>query len=1546
MNQSLRVLIVDDHPNFCREIRQLLETLEMVHVVGEAKDGLQALEMTERLRPDLVLMDQNMPGLSGVSATYQIKARWPHTRVLFVAASETPRNAALAAGAEGYFLKGEDTAKLVEMITNPPPRRRPYRAPLVKPPQQSDLPHPRLWKTIGLGIGILLLGALILIPGISLSTIALICGMLFFIYGLKYYGSVALILAATSGIGNNNGNGNGFNGVFNGFGATNGIKNGLAAHKPGLVRSLIGRILGRGTNGVTNGIRGKGGNHQHQKDNGVSVNGFKIAPDEQPFISIHLPLYNETRVVDRLLEACTRLDYKNYEVLVADDSTDETIRHLEKWTKHPKVRVSHRINRTGFKGAALKHAMEVMDPRTQFIAVFDADFIPPPTILHQFLSYFFNGNGHNGNNRSTNGDLEIVDESLAVVQGYQWHVLNASENWITRGIRTEFSGSYVVERPGQELTGGMKMISGSVFMIRADLLRNLGWGTSITEDWELTIRLYLEGYRVLFSPFIQAPAECVADFKQLARQRMRWSEGHTFNVKKYFFPLLRSPKLTKREKLEFLYYAPYYLQSIFFIFGTVAWFISEIFFRTHLPFWTATLGWSLVFTNTFALILMNTAGLFLERGIKRNLGGLLSFVLLTFLLVPYQAYSSLKGLLEPHEGGWHRTDKTGVITDVIDKLGMGRRMRRLMPKKKSKKGSKLDLEKRLGNLATQISHYIPRPIRRALRPGNLSFRVISGLVIGLMALGVLASGGQGVATEVSDPSNVFYFYEDTTPEEYLMRQTQPSGTQTSTDRAGTFYSDTFAVDWGVNTGTTTVYFYATSGSSSCNISLTLNAGSTSLGSGTLSIPEFADDYFSTSFNTSSYTFSEGERLSLEVGDPCSDVTLFWDGSRNDSRLETPTLAGRDVTTLLMALMVLVPVGTSIVTRNRKAAVWLVTLIFSILLTISLFVQQVMPASAEVEETTNTFWFYDDTTPEQHMMFQAQPSGTETSAAATNTDFYSDTFPADWEVNGGTSTVYIVAEVVSVGSSFTITLEAGSDGDWTQLGTNTQIQLTCPKQLITLTMSTSSYTFSSGERLRLRISTESGATIYWDGASNNSRLVTPTIVIAETNLLFLFVVYLIPIVTGLMTRKSRLGYRIISIIISIVVTLAILATQVYTVSAEISETTNTFWFYNQTTPQTYMMYQTQPSGSDQYFDEEGDIYFYSDTFPDGWSVQAGTTTVYMHVYSLAAIDSDITWRLYAGSGASWTELGSGLMDCPFPTNGLMQVSFSTSSHDFSSGEQFRLVGSVGTALEIDWDGAYNDSRIVTPTIVIPEWGLLFLLLVPLLPYLVSLFWKRRRFAGGLVTILLAGCVTLGLLGAQVQPVSAAPNFDVSNSNTFWWYDDTSPLTYMMYQTQPSGSNTSASNTVVSFYSDTWPADWQVNSGTSTVYFYVSTTGNRSVNFTLYAGTTGSWTSLGTGSWSGNQGSTPGLVSTSFSTSGYTFSTGDRLRLDVNPTTIQVTVYWDGSYNNSRLVIPGITVPENALILLVVVGLIPIVMGRLKRRKLKRIHICNHRKGNGG
>jgi cellulose synthase/poly-beta-1,6-N-acetylglucosamine synthase-like glycosyltransferase/CheY-like chemotaxis protein len=2078
----LRVLIADGRPSIRQELKEVLAKVEGVRIVAEAGNGSEAIEQAEHFRVDVVLMSQDLPGTSADSATRRIKAKRPKTRVWILVDGEVRRIEAVGIGADGCFVNGNSHRDLIEAFKKLLAYRQLPRVISldVKPPE-STWGAKRLWTTVGIVFGFVLLASLILFPRISLPTIALICGFFFLFYGLKYYGSVALILLATSGAPNGNGNGNGLNGVFNGMGVTNGLKHKPDLEKPGLLRALVGRILGWDPNGRSNGTRSV---QTEDKSNGRSLkngNGYHFRGSEQPFISIHLPIYNETRVVDRLLEACTRLDYQNYEVLVADDSTDETIRHLEKWAKHPKVKISHRINRTGFKGAALKHAMEVMDPRARFIVVFDADFIPPPTILHQFLSYFFGVNGNNGNNHvnGKNGhELELIDEKLAVVQGYQWHVLNASENWITRGVRTEFSGSYVVERPGQELTAGMKMISGSVFMIRADLLRDVGWGTSITEDWELTIRLYLEGYRVLYSPFIQAPAECVSDFKQLARQRMRWAEGHTFNVKKYFLSILRSPRLTWREKLEFYYYVPYYLQSVLFILGTATWFISEIFLRTHLPFWTATLGWSLVFTNTFALIFMNIAGLYLERGVRRNFGGLLSFVLLTFLLVPYQAYASLKGLLEPHEGGWHRTDKTGVITDVIDRLKLGKRMRRLAPKKKPRK---IDLDKRLGMPLAKLSRYLPEPLKRFTRRHGLAFRVMSSLVIGLLLLAILASQvpvgsaapdvfylrdttTNGASPSGEDMNNVqgssentltfddvsdeaYWYTELTYPNggddasvaagnytfnmyfnqlpsswwdtdyEYRQQITVTAGTTavpsgyavsinfnhatlvtnsksqsdgddirivfwtgsgwTELDRAlqegsawnnnatrvwfktqaaisasgsdnnyylyygntsatsppanksniYTFWDDfddsSLGAGWSLDgigtvsggstnesgtvvtisattsgdiwstaddayhlarsaTGNFVAESYTTglsgshgtwskyggvhlrdttaAGSKNANMSEVYSAvgatfsyrvatngttsettsanrynynriirsdgtaegyqsndgitwsqiGSTITFTGGLSDPvrigpilaglsstshsvdvdwfkirPYVDPEPTTGFgsevdapyvqivvsvyhtdgdgsdpqeivtsstitvdaNTSdpyalpigsgteqTFTSSDPQRLRVNIDvtavNGSGSFTLAYDSSSNASSLDTPIVTVPDLTVYLIAVVVFIPAVMNIFMRKRRLVTRIAMFMVSFLVALALLGQQVLPVSAApdvfyLRDTTangaspagedmnlnqgssedtlvfddasdEAYWYTDITYPtggddasvaagnytlnmyfdqlptwydadwdcrkkitinasqvpgnltnfpvlvnlssDSDLAAGAQSDGDDvlfttsdgttkvsheieyfngTSGAlqawvelpsvsgSNNTDFYMyycnsgasnqedvantwdngfvavqhlaestgtqadstgrgntgtlngttsfdssskidggrdfdgssgyigianstdintggpytdrtitlwfnadstsgrqvifeegaqvrgfniyidsgylyvggwNTTESGWSgtwhstsisadtwyhvtllLTGGTSTVqsdvfkaYVNGSSIGSGDGSQVWAHSGaintgrSDGnlvyhdgtstannyydgtvdewrvanatrstDWITAEYNNQnnpggfytlysevvqptvnitvsvyhtksdgtdpqgivtsssIEINCetsdPYALPIGSGSQQTFTSSDPRRLRAHIDvtsvTGSGSfTLAYDSSANPSSLDTPSMTIPEFTLYLMLLVYLIPIVTGLVTRKRRLVFRLLSVVSTIVLSLGLLATQVVPVSAEVSETTNTFWFYDDTTPQQYMMYQTQPSGSET-SETTTTINFYSDTFADGWQMNSGTTSVYMVCTN--GFGTAWTLTLYGGSTGDWTNLGSTDWSIPAGAKQLQSTSFSTSSYDFSSGDRLRLEVQIAFGGTAYWDGSSNDSRLVTPTLVVPEWGLLFILMVPLIPAVMAVFWRKRRLANQLVSLFLAVGVALGMVAGDVKGVSAAPDtFYLHDTNT--------------------------------------------------------------------------------------------------------------------------------------------------------------------------------------
>jgi len=471
--------------------------------------------------------------------------------------------------------------------------------------------------------------ALTIIVGQIFSYIALAFGMFFFLYATKYY--VATLLA----------------------------------------------LFGGGRSLAIN-------NRNHMRNGGVWSG-------REPFVSIHLPFYNERNVARRIIEACLNLDYTNYEIIVVDDSTDETVEILKeigvkRRKPLPTIKVIHRKDRSGFKGGALAVALRHMDPRTEYVVVFDADFIPPRDILKKFLWYFGEGgeeapwrNNHRFadrilgyfNNYRNGGSsiIERVEEwyrrrQIAAVQGYQLHHLNKKENWITRGVRTEFSGSYMVERVAEEFFGAMKMIAGSVYMIRADVLRELGWTTSLTEDWELTVRLYLAGYKVVYTPLIQAPAEIPTTIMRLVRQRMRWAEGHTYVVKKYFWHILRSPMLTWREKLEFLYFAVYYLQSFFFLVGTISWMIAEI-LHQHPWFWTATFGWCLILSNLFALPLMGLAGLFMERSALEDFPGLLSFIALSYVIAPFQAYAALRGLIEKEEGTWFRTFKTGRVTDRI-----------------------------------------------------------------------------------------------------------------------------------------------------------------------------------------------------------------------------------------------------------------------------------------------------------------------------------------------------------------------------------------------------------------------------------------------------------------------------------------------------------------------------------------------------------------------------------------------------------------------------------------------------------------------------------------------------------------------------------------------------------------------------------------------------------------------------------------------------------------------------------------------------------------
>jgi DNA-binding NarL/FixJ family response regulator len=114
---EIRVLLVDDHDLFRTGLRTLLEEQE-VNIVGEASAGTEAVRLVRELAPDVVVMDLNMPGITGVEATRQITAIAPLTRVLVLTISDQDGDVmdAILAGACGYLLKDSSIQELMRGI--------------------------------------------------------------------------------------------------------------------------------------------------------------------------------------------------------------------------------------------------------------------------------------------------------------------------------------------------------------------------------------------------------------------------------------------------------------------------------------------------------------------------------------------------------------------------------------------------------------------------------------------------------------------------------------------------------------------------------------------------------------------------------------------------------------------------------------------------------------------------------------------------------------------------------------------------------------------------------------------------------------------------------------------------------------------------------------------------------------------------------------------------------------------------------------------------------------------------------------------------------------------------------------------------------------------------------------------------------------------------------------------------------------------------------------------------------------------------------------
>jgi cellulose synthase/poly-beta-1,6-N-acetylglucosamine synthase-like glycosyltransferase len=268
---------------------------------------------------------------------------------------------------------------------------------------------------------------------------------------------------------------------------------------------------------------------------------MRFAEGQLPFVTIQLPIFNEQFVIDRLIDAVCKLEYPRdrFEIQLLDDSTDETrevardiveryARGFSGMEPQP-ISYLHRSNRHGFKAGALDKGLDVA--RGEFVAIFDADFVPPPKWVMQVIHHF-------------------AEPEIGMVQT-RWTHLNRNYSFLTQVEAILLDGHFVLEHGGRSRAGVFFNFNGTAGMWRRETISTAGgWQhDTLTEDTDLSYRAQLVGWKFKYLQDVECPAELPIEMTAFKTQQARWAKGLIQTGKKILPQVLKSdaPWHTKLE---------------------------------------------------------------------------------------------------------------------------------------------------------------------------------------------------------------------------------------------------------------------------------------------------------------------------------------------------------------------------------------------------------------------------------------------------------------------------------------------------------------------------------------------------------------------------------------------------------------------------------------------------------------------------------------------------------------------------------------------------------------------------------------------------------------------------------------------------------------------------------------------------------------------------------------------------------------------------------------------------------------------------------------
>jgi cellulose synthase/poly-beta-1,6-N-acetylglucosamine synthase-like glycosyltransferase len=259
-------------------------------------------------------------------------------------------------------------------------------------------------------------------------------------------------------------------------------------------------------------------------------------PDEIPFVTIQLPVYNELYVMERLLENISKMEYpKNkLEIQVLDDSTDEsfqvTANHINV-LQQSGLDIKHvlRDGRKNFKAGALKEGLKVA--KGEYIAIFDSDFMPKKDWLKRTIPYF-------------------KDPEVGVVQT-RWSHINRNYSLLTKVQAFALDAHFSLEQVGRNTKGHFINFNGTAGVWRKKCIIDAGnWeGDTLTEDLDLSYRAQLKNWKFKYLEDVETPAELPVVISAARTQQFRWNKGGAENFRKMMWKVLKNENISAKTKV-------------------------------------------------------------------------------------------------------------------------------------------------------------------------------------------------------------------------------------------------------------------------------------------------------------------------------------------------------------------------------------------------------------------------------------------------------------------------------------------------------------------------------------------------------------------------------------------------------------------------------------------------------------------------------------------------------------------------------------------------------------------------------------------------------------------------------------------------------------------------------------------------------------------------------------------------------------------------------------------------------------------------------------